>query len=182
MTVPAGAALGGARHCGAGRIIGGIYLESNTQKVGLSEYVLDPPQEVDPIQFALPSQGMARLVEEDGSVHFLDRIGRSHYPQAADFLREAQSKGISRRFPGTLSLEGVDERSTLILLHDRGFPPEPSRLPSPSMPCPQGQHSDHEACAAHHFTPDPGCPPAQMRLHHAGSHQRHRSCARSRLR
>lgn len=141
-----GNSLSGRRFCGTGRIQGGVYVESNTAGCDLTPYLIDSPDEIDPQQFGFSSQGMTRFQEEDGSVHFIDRVGMSHYPSVQDFLLEASRMGLSRRIPRGSDFRGLDERSTLILMHNRAAitnAPDYSGLP---LRCPTKQHRAGESC------------------------------------
>ena len=151
-----GSALGGSRWCGPGRLQGGIYLESALQGLNLTPYLVDPPEPFDPIQFPISRQGMTRLIEEDGSVHLIDRVGLGHYPSVQDFLFEAAHKGVSRRFPVTGSLEGLDERSTLIVVHDRALVESPLEYAHLPLRCPSGNCTLGDPCLDLHrfLSPD----------------------------
>jgi len=141
-----GSALSGSRWCGSGRIQGGVYLESALSGCDLTPFLIDPPEEVDPAQFGLSSQGMSRFQDEDGSVHFIDRVGVSHYPSVQDFLFEAANMGLSRRIPKNADFRGLDSRSTLILLHDKALITNPQDFAHLALQCPLSRHRAGESC------------------------------------
>lgn len=116
------------RGCGL-RIAGAIYWEfgvvrempaNNTPGADRQRILLDPPVPIDIEALGMTAVGM-HPIERDGVTHILDWVGEDHYPNVADFIEEARRWGVSRRMPRNLPWRNLSARSTLLLVHRRGF-------------------------------------------------------------
>lgn len=136
-----------ARGCGT-RKPGGLYWELGISDDGglpASSFLLDPPVLV-PADVHLPPLGMIPFVGvSDGvpTVHFFDRVGLVHYPNAPDFIEEMARFGASRKIPKPLLKRVLDvpkigkrlvsdlltEKSRLMLIHDRATFARPLAMP-----------------------------------------------------
>lgn len=145
-------ARGGARACGEGRILGGIYLECGLSPFGepMESFWMDPPLPLPlTVQAQVTPLGMSLWEAGDGTHHVLDWIGESHYPYVPDFLEEARVMGFSRRAPKTLDFSKLGPGSRMIYIHKRArvanhldFAPY---LPDFECPCGKG-HLAGDSC------------------------------------
>lgn len=117
------------RGCGV-RQAGAAYAEVRPQRAGLplEAFLRCPPVPVDPDALEIPSRGVVLRPRQDGSGVWdvWDRIGQAHYPNVADFIEELRRFGASRRLARTLDFAKLDQRSALVLLHDRAIITDPA--------------------------------------------------------
>ena len=91
-------AVGGERLCGAGRMVGGVYLECAPVPggVALERFLIDPPQPIEVSTFGIAPLGV-NLLTRAGVTHVIDWVGESHYPEMQDFIEEGRVMGFSRK-------------------------------------------------------------------------------------
>jgi len=109
------------RGCGK-RKKGGVYGETELSPFGrpVEEYLIDPPQVIDPDEFGLTAVGPKLIEFEDGRTLIMDWVGKSHYPNVADFIEEVREMGLSRRLPKSFPFEKVDGQTMIAIVHERG--------------------------------------------------------------
>lgn len=108
------------RGCGR-RVQGGVYAEVQLSPYGrpIEDFILDPPQIVDPRLGASP-RGVQLLEGPEGmTAHVVDWVGSQHYPNVADFVEEVRRMGASRRLPKNLDFNKLGPGSRLLLIHSR---------------------------------------------------------------
>lgn len=86
------------RGCGT-RKKGGIYLECGLSEFGkpAEEFLVDPIQRIDPIQFGLTAINQRMIQDPEGTYHILDWIGQDSYPNPTDWFEEVRRFGMSNR-------------------------------------------------------------------------------------
>lgn len=153
------------RGCGKTRDEGGVYAEVGFSEFGspLEAFLIDPIVKCDPDEWGL-SPRMPLLVEDDGGVNVIDWIGKSFYPNPADFLEEVRKLGLSRKLELSHDqyMKLTDESRILIVIPDAYIEPEflkknaGYRLDMSFVHydweiCPQHKHDheDHEPCAGY---------------------------------
>jgi hypothetical protein len=146
-------AAGGARLCGPGRSIGGLYLESGLSVGGVEveQMLLDPPQPVNPEDLGVSAIGVTLWEGMDGVTHVLDMVGVSHYSYVSDFIEEGRIKGFSRKVSPNLDFGKLSPGSRLVFLHTRGrvvnYPEySPDMLPDFVCPCGKAHTAGSESC------------------------------------
>ena len=105
------------RGCGY-RQRGGIYAECRVAEDGrpIEYYLLDPAHPIG----GICKVGVSLVRGKKGDVaHILDWVGKTHYPYPVDFIEEARAMGVSRRIPKNFDFAALDERSRLILVHEK---------------------------------------------------------------
>jgi len=108
------------RGCGE-REAGGIYLMTPLSAGGrpVEEFLVCPPVPIrDPDAAGVSPIGV-KVVQEGGTNHVVDWVGREHYPLVTDFVEEVRRMGVSRRVPKTFPFQLLSDRSMMILLHSR---------------------------------------------------------------
>lgn len=107
------------RGCGY-RTEGGVYLESGLAPGGvpLEHFILDPPIILD-----IDCKTGVQLWEHPGTkvTHIIDWIGTKHYPYAPDVIEEGRKYGFSRRVTKNIRWEDLDDRSRIILVHEKAI-------------------------------------------------------------
>lgn len=116
------AATGVRRGCGS-RKKGGVYAESALVPGGapLEFFVVDAPRPYDKAR----AVGVD-LVEIDGVVHIVDRVGSAYYPEPSDIIEEGRAFGFSRRLSSRLEFDRLSPLSRLLLVHERGLVANPT--------------------------------------------------------
>lgn len=141
------------RGCGKARAEGGIYIECGSPEGTrpLSDFLCDPVIPADSMIKALGLSPVGTKIVEDektGRTYVYDWVGESHYPNAADFIEEAQALGISRRISKTSDFSKLGPNSFLVLIHPKAFiANDPEWLPLRPHPCPGSKaHGDGLKC------------------------------------
>lgn len=146
-------AVGGKRLCGAGRTVDAVYIECGEMLGGtpIEQFLLDPPENFDPVQFSLNAVGSKLFYDEYGTAHILDWVGESHYPYPADFIEEARKMGVSRKI-SVDQAQKLSRASFLYLMHPKGHMTNgPAVSKDSSVICPTGIHSSNEQCCGLHW-------------------------------
>lgn len=146
-------ATGGARLCGAGRTVDATYLECGEMLGGtpIEQFILDPTQPIDPVQFGIGAIGYQIFTDPDGVNHVLDWVGSSHYEFPCDFAEEARIMGISRKIEAR-DASKLGRASKLYLMHACGHLTNPGPVGLDSgVICPNGVHKRGESCAGLHW-------------------------------
>lgn len=155
---------GGRRLCGSGRTAGETYLECAVGASG-QQLLVDIPDWIEPEMFGLSDLGVRLITDPNGVTHVLDIVGRSYYPEVADFIEESHRMGISRKLSSAMPVKGLTRQSKLFLIHARALVGNAADLPEPAdfvCPC-RLAHSSTDGCLgwAWHATPNAG-PGAQQ--------------------
>jgi hypothetical protein len=118
------AATGVRRGCGS-RKKGGVYAESALVPGGspLDFFIVDAPQ-----PYGKAKAVGVDLVEIDGVVHILDRVGSRYYPEPSDIIEEGRAFGFSRRIPHNLEVDRLSPKSRILLVHERGLVANPAEF------------------------------------------------------
>ncbi len=150
---------GGRRLCGSGRTAGETYLECAVGTHG-QQLLVDIPDWIEPEMFGLSDLGVRLITDPNGVTHVLDIVGRSHYPEVADFIEEGFRMGISRKISSATPVTGLTVQSKLFLIHARALVGNAADLAQPAdfaCPCAKG-HRSMDGCLgwAWHAPPNAG--------------------------
>lgn len=107
------------RGCGY-RQEGGVYIESGIGPGGvpLEHFIFDVPQALE-INIKV---GVQLWTDPKTHVtHVVDWVGTKHYPYATDIIEEGRRYGFSRKVSPHIKWQELDERSRLLLVHERGL-------------------------------------------------------------
>lgn len=104
----------GPRGCGKARKAGGLYAELLLGKHGrpVEDFLLDPPIL---LSFDAPTRVQMPIWMPTGdrhTLHLIDWIGESHYPNVADFVEEVRHMGLSRLIPPSLLRSEIEHPDT----------------------------------------------------------------------
>lgn len=151
---PKAGALGGARLCGKGRTVGGVYVEASATPQGqaIEAYLVDPPRQIDPKRYGLAAQGMA-MVNLGGTWHLMDWVGETYY-SVSDFIEEARVMGVSRKVaPNSIDWTKITPASQLMLVHSKAVVINSAQLGAFANPlyCPTQQHQAGDPCLGLHY-------------------------------
>lgn len=150
-TPPKAGALGGARLCGKGRTVGGVYVEASVVEA-TEAYLVDPPRLIDPKRYGLAAQGMA-MVKIGEVWHLMDWVGEVYY-SVSDFIEEARLMGVSRKVaPNAIDWSKITPASQLMLVHSKAVITNPQDFEGFADPlyCPTKQHQAGDPCLGLHY-------------------------------
>lgn len=111
-----------ARGCGS-RIQGDVYATLPLGPGGspVEDFLFDPPIPVDAEALGVKPRGVKYVQGPDGVTHVLDWVGADNYPNAADFVEEVRTMGMSRKIPKNMDFGLLEPGSRLVVLHPRGY-------------------------------------------------------------
>lgn len=142
------------RACGGSRKQGGVYAVLPTSPNGrpIEDFLLCPPKKLN---FDISPQGQTPI-EVDGTIHLLDWIGETYYPNVADWIEETRRGGLSRMLNlRKIDLTRLTPASRLVTVHPRAYIHNITDYGPKSWACPAHlqSHTDeigeaeHEMCA-----------------------------------
>jgi hypothetical protein len=109
------------RGCGK-RVNGGIYVETTLSRFGqpLENFLFCPPKLLDKAAIGATNLGVTVLQDpvDPDTVHILDIVGASNYPNVADIVEEIRRHGASRKVSPLLPWSKITPASRLCLAHD----------------------------------------------------------------
>jgi hypothetical protein len=150
------------RGCGF-RVPGDIYMESVGGTATVDDCLIDPPIPI-PAGLEIPARGVLIMqrpgTDGDPIWDVYDHVGSNHYPNVADFVEETRRFGLSRKISRNENLHLLDDRSVIILCHERAVVEqadfmyqllweEADEYPSATgLRCPQHKHTLDQMMAA----------------------------------